>query len=224
MKKFILVFLLLFSQVSFSQPLRQDAWLWMTASVDKKITKRWSVGFDEELRLFDNISRVNLFFSNIGVNYRIKSFKFSLVYRLVNKNQDDQYYSKRHRLYVDAAYKYKLNLWTFNYRLRAQGQVRDYYSSDDGKYIESYLRHKFEIDYDFNKFTPYVAAEFRFQLNNPSFKEANDLWNRMRFYLGCNYEFNKVHSMGIYYMVQHDFNNKRLENDFTIGIQYGLSL
>lgn len=231
-KRVSLIFILLFFLTELkAQKLPQDAWLWTTVSVDKQITRHWSAGVDEELRLFDNISRVNLFFTNAGITYRLnKNFKFSLVYRFINKNQstkneNNYYFSKRHRLYLDISYKRKfLTNFSLTYRLRLQGQVRDYYSSDVGKYVESYMRHKFDLAYSYKKYSPYLAAEFRFQFTNPSFEQSDDLWDRQRFYAGCNYEINKRHSVGIYYMIQHDFNNKRAENDFTLGFQYALSL
>jgi hypothetical protein len=219
----IFFLVLLIYNHSFAEKIPEDAWQWTTVSVDKKITRHWSVGLDEELRLFDNMSRINLFFTNVGVTYKINSFKFSLVYRFVNKNQDE-YYSKRHRLYFDAAYKYNIKKFTIAYRLRFQGQVRDYYSSDFGRSIESYSRSKFDFSYDVKKYSPFVAAEFRFQISNPSFHEADKLWDRMRYYAGCTYSFNRMHSVQLYYMFQHDFNNNRLENDFTLGVQYSLNL
>ena len=170
------------------------------------------------------MSRVNLFFTNVGVSYQVKSFKFSLYYRFINKNQDDAYFSKRHRLYFDAAYKYKFTKLSINYRVRFQGQIRDYYSSEYGRAVESYMRHKFDFSYNLKKYSPYLAAEFRYQFTNPGFPNANGLWNRMRYYAGVDYSFNKRHQVGVYYMIQHDFNNKRLENDFTIGLEYSLSL
>ena len=220
----ILFLLILISNNFYGQKLPQDAWLWTTLSVDKKLSHHWGVGLDEELRLFDNMSRINLLFTNVEVSYKINSFKFSLVYRFVNKHQDDRPYSKRHRLYFDAAYKYNKKKFSIMYRLRFQGQVRDYYSSKEGKYIESYSRSKFDFTYDLNKYSPFIAAEFRYQLNNPGFHEADNLWDRMRYYVGCTYSFNRTHSVQVYYMFQHDFNNNRLENDYTLGIQYSLNL
>ncbi|MEO8086246.1 MAG: DUF2490 domain-containing protein [Bacteroidota bacterium] len=225
MNKILFLFLFLTSELLSGQKLPEDAWLWNTVSVNKQLSKKWSLGVDEELRLFDNMSRVNLFFTNVGVSYKLnRVFKFSLVYRFNNKNQDGEYYSTRHRLYLDIAYKKKvLRNLAVTYRVRFQGQVRDYFSSDVGKNIESYMRHKFDLSYSYKKYTPYLAAEFRFQISNPSFAEANDLWDRERFYLGCDYDFNKKHALGLYYMIQHDFNNQRAENDFTLGWQYTFS-
>jgi len=226
--KYFFFLLFFFFFLSFNLPaqkLPEDAWLWNTLSINKQLSRKWSLGVDEELRLFDNMSRVNLFFTNVGASYKLnKVFKFSLVYRFINKNQDGEYYSQRHRLYIDIAYKKKvLRNLALAYRLRFQGQVRDYYSSDNGKDVESYMRHKFDVLYTYKKYTPYLAAEFRFQFTNPGFSQANDLWDRARYYLGCNYDFNKKHSFGIYYMIQHDFNNQRMENDFTLGWQYTYS-
>src|SRR5947207_14910286 len=104
MKKLLFLLLLFTPGVMQGQSLPEDAWLWNTVSINKQLSRKWSLGVDEELRLFDNMSRVNLFFTNVGVSYKLsKVFKFSLVYRFINKNQDDEYYSERHRLYLDIA-------------------------------------------------------------------------------------------------------------------------
>lgn len=207
-----------------AQQIPEDAWLWNTLEIDKKLTRSLSLDFTEELRLFDNMSRINLFFTNIGINYKLnKNFKFSLVYRFINKNQNDVYYSKRHRLYLDISYRHSFKDFNFIYRIRFQGQVRDYYSSDNGRNIERYMRHKFDFQYNYKKFTPYLAAEFRFQFTNPNFYYGNDLWDRYRLYAGSDYKINRQNSFGLYYMIQRDFNNKNIERDYTIGIEYSFS-
>jgi len=192
----------------------------MTLSADKKISKKVTFDFDEELRLFNNMSQVNLFFSNLSVEYKLsKRFRFALAYRFINKNQID-YYSQRHRLYVDASYRNKWNHFTFVYRLRLQGQVRDLNSSDKGGNVESYMRHKFDLQYSYKKFTPYLATEFRFQFTNPFYPEGNDSWDRGRYYAGCDYDFNHHNTLNLYFMIQHDYNIPFYEEDFTTGIQF----
>ena len=143
MKKALTVFLLLtvIVPVAKSQKaITDDFWFWSTVSVDKKISQKWAASFDEELRLFDNASRINLYFTNIGVNYKLtKNFKFALVYRFINKSRDGAPYSKRHRLYFDSFYKTKWNQFSFTYRIRFQGQVRDVNSSDKGLFFVCFL-------------------------------------------------------------------------------------
>jgi hypothetical protein len=227
MKKLWIVLVLTagLSQLASAQKaVTDDFWFWSTVSVDKKISQKWGASFDEELRLFDNASRINLYFTNLGVNYKLtKNFKFALVYRFINKSRDGQPYSKRHRLYFDTYYKTKWNKFNFTYRVRFQGQVRDVNSSDKGPYIESYMRHKIDLKYSYKKFTPYVAAEFRFQFTNPHFNEGDDLWDRERFYLGLDYDITKKSSVGIYGMLQRDMNNERLQRDFVLGVEYSYS-
>lgn len=224
MKKLLLFFFCFYSLQIFAESIPKDAALWTTFSIDKKITRRWAIGFDQEFRLNNNVSNIDLFYSNLGISYRVNSFKFSLVYRFINKNRDNDFYSKRHRVYFDAAYRYKLNKWTLGYRFRTQGQLKDYYSSDDGKYVESNLRHKIDISYDMDKFTPYFGAEYFYQLNSPGFKEGNNLWNSYRYFLGCDYEINRMHSVSLYYMVQHDFNTNNPMDTYIVGAGYGINL
>jgi len=223
MRRVLIVLMTFFLETSIdasAQPPVKDAWLWGTLSLDKKIYKRFTVVFDEELRMFDNWSRVNLLFSNLSLEYKLsKKFRFAVAYRFINKDQDE-YYSQRHRLYVDASYRTKWNDFLFVYRLRLQGQVRNLYSSQKGGYVESYMRHKFDLQYNRKKFTPYLAAEFRFQFTSPFYPEGNDQWDRGRYYAGCDYDFDKDNSINLYFMIQHDYNIPFYQEDYVTGIQY----
>ena len=209
---------------SFAQ--HNDAWQWTTLSIEKKITPKMSVIVDEELRLFNNISRINLFYTNIGTSYKINNyFKVAGVYRWIEKSKPDGIYSSRHRFYIDAFFKYKYNPVTFVYRARLQTQVRDINSNEDGTVPESYWRSKFDFKFDLNRdYTPYIAAEFRYQFANNRLMEANNTFDRGRYYIGCDYEINKRNSFGLYYMIQREFNVNDPETDYTIGLAYSLSL
>jgi len=195
----------------------------MTVSFDKKLGKGFTGNFDQELRLFDNMSRVNLTFSNFSVDYKVsKVFKVSLAYRFILKNQDT-YYSKRHRVYADFTLHDKFKKLNLAYRLRLQGQERDIFSSDKGTTVESYMRHKFTLEYNCRKFTPYVAAEFRFQFYNPHQEVANGQWNRGRYYVGTEYELSKKNVLNGYFMLQRDYNVLFYQADYTWGVQYSHS-
>ena len=228
MKRLLLILLLifhgsLFSTISCAQ--NQDMWQWTTISVDKKISPKVTVFFDEELRLFNNVSQINLNYTNFGVSYSInKNIKISGVYRWIEKSQPNGTYSSRHRFYNDISLKYKINPLTFAYRSRLQTQVRDVYSSDNGTVPESYWRHKFDLKFDLNKpYTPYIAAEFRYQFNNNRIREANNEFDRGRYYIGCDYKITGSSTFGLYYMIQREFNINDPETDYVLGITYNLS-
>lgn len=227
MKKFIplLVFLLtLMSAIADAQDAVDDFGIWSTISIDKKISQKFGVALDEELRTFDNASRIDQYFTNAGVNYKLdKNIRFGITYRFINKGRDDMSYSKRHRIYFDASYRKKVYAFNVSYRFRIQGQVKDYRSSDNGKHLESIMRHKLDVKYNYKRFTPYVAAEFFFQFVDPGFPAGNNLWNRERFYIGSDYDLNKKSTFGCFFMLQRTINIDSPQRDFILGLEYNLS-
>lgn len=204
----------------------RDVCQWSTFSLDKKLTERWSVGLDEELRFYQNITQVNQSFTNLGLTYKaIKNLKISVVYRLIQRYQEVGDVSIRHRVYTDLAFKKKSNYLTYIYRTRFQMQVRDYYSSLDGHNLENYWRHRFEVRYNSKcDLKPYVGTEFYYQLQNVRLKEGNQRIVCSRFQFGLEYIINKKHSVGAYFMLQKEFNINAPENDSVLGLTYGLSL
>ena len=220
----ICFFFILFPLFGHTQ--QKDLWQWSTLSFEKKISQKISLAADEEFRLFHSITQINLLYTNIGGSYKLsKFFKFSLVYRSLQKRRDDGSYSFRHRVYVDLLSKCKVSKFLLSYRARFQSQVRDIHSSSDGSVPENYWRSKFDIKLDLKKkIIPYVAAEFRFQFANPRLREANFSFNRGRYYLGFDYSLSRISTLGFYYMLQWEYNINDPERDSVLGIQYGLSL
>ena len=76
-----------------------DAGSWNTFSISYAFNKKLALLFTEELRLKENYSRLNLFYTNVGVEYKVnKYFKTSLVYRWIDKYLENDNFSFRHRL------------------------------------------------------------------------------------------------------------------------------
>jgi hypothetical protein len=227
MKKnfFCLVIVLLFSVSAFSQA-TNDAGLWTTFNFDKKLKDKFSVFLTEEFRLRENFTRVNLFYTDFGVEVRPAKFlKVALAYRLIEKNLEDQTYSYRHRLMLDITLKKKWGDFAFSYRQRLQSEVRNVYSSEDGAVPEWYSRNKFTIKYDTDKaITPYIAAEFRYQISNPRAVESDATWHRSRYVAGLDYKVNKRNTLGLYYLIQNEYNVSAPQNLYIVGIEYSLSL
>ena len=204
-----------------------DAGMWNTFSLEKEITKKFSVGVDEELRLRDNLGQLNLLYTNLGVNYKpIKGIKLAFTYRLIEKYIGENIpFSFRDRLMLDASYKYKIDNWAFSYRARFQAEVRDYYSSRKGKIPEWYWRNKFEIKYDLTKkYEPYIGTEIRYQIKDPRNPISNEGWHRIRAFAGVDYNINKNNSFGIYYLIQTEFGVVNPQNLYILGLQYSLTL
>lgn len=208
--------------------LRQDAGMWATLSIQHAINKKINLVIDEEFRLKENYQRINLFYTNIGIDYKVNKFlKISPTYRTIQKKKLDGNYSYRHRLMLDVTVKKKLKKITLSERVRYQIEVQDFYTSKKGKFPEQYLRLKTDIKYDIGKkITPYFSCEFRYQIRNPRGDGPvyDNGFHRVRNVLGAEYEINKKNSINLYYLYQTEFNISTPESIYILGIGYSLTI
>jgi hypothetical protein len=178
-----------------------DVGLWLGLAAQKQITRQWEASLGEQLRLNHDLTSVNQLLTDIGVAYSItKKFKAGINYRFINSNQEN-YYSKRHRFYMDLSYKEKTGSVTFTLRERIQSQFSDYYSSEDGKVpvwtLRSKLTSKFDIE---KKYSPYLSGEIYYLFDSPKEIEG---YTRYRIETGINYDFNRIHSLNPFILYQH---------------------
>jgi hypothetical protein len=226
MKKIFLHIAFILLSVSASAQYYDDAGLWSTVSVEKRLKNNFSVFLTEEFRLRENFSKINLFYTEAGVEYRPYPFaKVSLTYRSIEKKIIDDTYSFRHRLMLDITFRKKLKDFTFAYRHRLQAEVRNIYSSANGDIPEWYSRNKISVKYDLHKkITPYVSCELRYQLSDPRNIESDKTWHRARYAAGLDYEMNKKNAFGLYYLIQREWNVSVPENLYIVGLEYSLVL
>lgn len=210
---------------SFSQTIN-DAGLWTTATVEKEFKNKTTVFLTEEFRLRENFTQLNLFYTDIGVSYRpVKPLKISLSYRSIEKFQPDQTFSYRHRLMLDISWRSRVGSWIISYRQRLQSELRNMYSSPNGMIPEWYARSKFQLKYDLNKpVAPYIGTELRYQISDPGNIESNGLWHRVRYFAGLDYKLNDKHTLGAYYLIQHEFDVLSPQNLYIVGLEYTLTL
>lgn len=203
-----------------------DAGLWCTFTVEKEFTKKLTIGINEELRLRENYSRLNLLYTNPYITYKLrKRLKLGLGYRFISKYMyKESRFSYKHRLMFDISYKYKFEDLIISYRSRLQGEVRDYNSDPQGKQPEYYWRNKLDIGYEIGKFTPYIGTEVRYQIEDPRFPASNYGWHRARTYAGVDYEYNKKHSFGIMYLIQQEFDVDDPGTGYILGLDYKYKL
>ncbi|MBI5540405.1 MAG: DUF2490 domain-containing protein [Bacteroidia bacterium] len=223
---FVFLFLFVSENIVVSQTVYPDAGSWNTINIEKKFTKKITVLFTEELRFKENFSRLNLFYTNLGVEYKFSDFfKAAFVYRFIEKYQDDNTFSFRHRLMLDLTVKKKFGNFGVSYRQRIQAEERDIYSSDAGAVPEWYSRNKVAIKYDSDKrYTPYVAMELRYQFHNPREWQSDYTWHRSRYSFGVDYKLNKKNTFGLYYLIQREYNVVLPQNQYIVGLEYSLSL
>lgn len=226
MKKFISV-LLFTAGIIFSVSAQyDDAGLWTTINAEKKLKNNFHIFLTEEFRLKENFSQINLFYTDIGFGYRPLNFlKVELAYRLTEKHLITDFYSTRHRLMLDIALKKKYGNFDLAYRHRLQTEVRNVNSSENGRVPEWYSRNKFTVKYDLQKkYTPYISTELRYQIDDLRNIESDQTWHRARYALGFDYELDKKNKLGLYYLIQHEWNVSLPENLYIIGVEYSVVL
>ncbi|MBI4932176.1 MAG: DUF2490 domain-containing protein [Bacteroidetes bacterium] len=203
-----------------------DAGSWNTLNIDKAINGKLTALFTEECRFKENFSRLNLFYTNLGIEYKVaKNFKVALIYRWIDKFQDDNSYSFRHRLMLDLTFKQKFGKLTASYRNRTQVEDRDIYSSDNGSVPEWYSRNKFGAKYDMGKrYIPFASVELRYQFRDPRNIESDKTWHRERYVLGAEYKINNKNIFSAYYLIQREHNVLSPQNLYIVGLEYSLSL
>jgi hypothetical protein len=204
---------------------QSDAGMWNTFSIEKRITKKYSIGIDEELRFKENFTRLNLLYTNLGIIFRPnKEIKLAFIYRLIEKYEEDDYFSYRNRLMLDISYKYKIKSFSLSYRSRVQSEVRNYYSSEKGKVPEWFWRNKFEVKYSIKKYSPYVGTELRYQFTDPRNPETDFGWHRIRIFGGVDYKINNQNTCGIYYLIQKEWLTLNPQNLYILGLEYSIDL
>lgn len=227
-KILILLFLFGFQITRSENYFSNDAGFWGTLTLQKNLTRRLSLGFDQEIRLRENYQRLNLFYSNIGLAYKLnKNFKTEISYRSIEKYRLDYSVSFRHRLMFDLTGKFKTNQFMFFGRFRYQTEVQDFYSSRKGKIPENFIRLKGEVKANMNRrYSPYFSAETRFQITSPRGRmpDYNMGFHRIRYMAGIEYEINKRNLVNIYYLFQTEFGIYYPENIYILGLQYVVSL
>ena len=62
-----------------------DAGSWNTLNVEKEIDSKFTALFTEELRLKENFSRLNLFYTNLGIEYKINNNNTFTAYYLIQR-------------------------------------------------------------------------------------------------------------------------------------------
>jgi hypothetical protein len=228
MQKKLSLLLLVFTGFSFLAAAQEtnDAGLWCTFNVDKKLGDKFGVFLTEEWRQRENLSRLNLFYTDLGVSVKPADFiKISVAYRCIEKFQPDYTFSFRHRGMLDIVLKRKFGIFGLSYRQRIQAEVRDVYSSEIGNLPEWYSRNKFVVKFDLDRaITPYIGTELRYQIGNPRMVEGDGIWSRARYIAGIDYKRSDRHSFGLYYLVQREFNIAAPQNLYIIGLEYNLSL
>ena len=213
---YFLVFIL-FCTLSNTYAQRNDAAIWESITLEKRITPKTLVHFQQAARFGQNITSIKRTHYDLGLTFKInKNFSTSLDYRFITRFFTENGTSLRHRIQWNLILKKKINPFVFIYRHRMQGQLKDFYSSEDGKTPSYYSRSKITVKYEFNKLSPYIAGELYTKIINWNTLQSN----RYRVFGGFDYQLNKMNELNLYYLFERRFNKYNPLTNYVIGIGF----
>jgi hypothetical protein len=197
-----------------------DVGAWFGVSFEKKFSRRLLVSLGEQLRLNQDVTAIDVFFTDAGIEYLFtKKLKAGIHYRFINSNQEN-YYSKRHRFYFDLSYKDKIKFVTLSVRGRIQEQFTNFYSSETGKIPEWVARPKLTAKFDLDKkYSPYVSSELFYIVDNA--KSEHFVNSGYRYEAGITYDFNRLRSINPFILFQHTHKNEF--NELIYGLTYTMA-
>jgi hypothetical protein len=148
------------------QPVRaqfQDLQLWADFTVRYDVNSKLRISLEEELRYFENISRLDKFNSELLALYRFnRTFDAGIFYRLITNRNPEGYYYLRHRFGMVAQATRDYGPWEFRIRLQGQSTYPDFFRSENWQVPENYLRLKFSTSRETRskKIIPFTDIEF----------------------------------------------------------------
>jgi len=218
-KHFWIALLALMCVVTNVRAQQNDFGVWTSVTLRHKFTQRIAVSLEEEFRFNQNATAIAQYFTDASIEYELsKKLEIALSYRFTNSFQQ-MYFSKRHRVYADLSYKTKYKQFQFQFRTRLQEQQQDIYSSETGSIPEWYSRNKLTVKFDLRrKYVPYVSAEMFYRIFTPD--QSSNFIDKWRYTIGAEYEFNRIHTLDVFYLMQRERMVNNPITDFVFGIGY----
>lgn len=190
--------------------------LWQGIAVNKRLTKKWSVGLEENIRL-----------GNSGRQFETGLLETTLSYKLLKKLKLDVAYRysfrpittpNTQRISLSASGKCKLNKrWQWSHRVKYQ-----YDFVANRQETDKQMRYKTKLTYNIrkSKLNPFLSAEgfYRF-----CFDEGNQ-FDRYRLALGADYKCRKKQDVSFGYIYESSLNENVNEFNNVFYIVYSFDL
>ena len=220
--RFVLVnFLLLAGLAGMAQS--SDFELWVGVAIEKKLSKEFSVEFEEQLRLDENASSVSIVFSQLGISYRVnKHFSIGASYRYLQRRNKDLSFDSKNRYQVDLNARKKLNKkFTLKARTRIQHAFLYLANTELKEPSRSVLIWRNKGAFDFKPKKGYT-----FGTSVETYHVLNDIegiyFEKLRLTQSFEYRINKKMDIEVFYRFEKEFNVRNRQKASILGVFYKL--
>ena len=206
----------LFSQTTFKGG---DLQFWGTVYLKYQFNLRHSLTFRAETRGRDNLTTLRHYSGELKYAFHPqKWYQIAAGFRYVNKN----YGEIEHKLFGDIHFFHSFGSFSVAYRQRVQYEYTPPYQTENAT-DDWQSRNKFWVKYDsLGNFTPYLAAEVRWQIGGNLRPELNNKFHRARYEAGMYYSINCKHAVCLFGILQHEWNLPvpKQKVIYAIGLTY----
>ena len=215
-RKILLLFCSTFLFFWMSAQDQNDFESWTSVGIEKKLfDKTLTLSLSEQVRLENNSSNMDLFFTQLGIKYQFfKNWSIAFGYRLMRENEGNKDLSKHSRWHTDLSFKHKMNRFGISYRFRFQQK-----SSISENYLPiNKMRFRLKTSYNIKdwKWDPYFTSELfhiqkRISIENyvPSVAQSNFSivgFEKIRFSFGTSKKVKNLGKLNLFYRFEHEFN------------------
>lgn len=198
----------------------RDLELWTSGEIKFKPNDKWTFGLEEQVRLNDNMSQIDQFFTELSVKKDFtKSLYWGIGTRYIRFNDvtgNKQGYENHIRYNVDLGYNQKISRWKLNYQLRFQTKNELGVSEAEGDEAKNHLRFKFSTDYNINnwKLDPKFSAEIFNDMG------GIDSFDKYRITIGTSYKIKRLGEIDLFYRMERELNVSYPLTSNIIGLKY----
>jgi len=197
----------------------KDLETWSGVEFVYDINSKFSLSFDEQLRLKENSSTIDEYFTELSGKYDIwRGFSLGAGLRFIRSNDSNgkiQGYENHLRYQIDVSFKHKIERLDIKYRFRYQNKSE--LGSENPNKAQTRL--KLNLDYNFNhwKFDPEISGE----IFSPA--EGYKL-EKYRITIGTSFKLGKSGKLNAFYGFEGSNNSEALKQTNIIGLSYKYKL
>lgn len=195
-----------------------DLETWSKVGLKFKVHKKFTIQLDQGLRLNNNSTIADQYFTDLGFKYKAtKNLKFGVGLRYIGDRGGNDLFDNDFRINLDAIFKHKVKSFDFQYRLRYQNKNEMGLSTVDGDYYKNYFRIKAGLKYNIKnwKFDPVFSTELYRDMT-----KVTGGFDNLRLTLGTSYKMNKFGTLGMYYRVEQELAVSYPKTTYIVGLNY----
>ena len=218
-KRYFAVWIFILLAIPMARSQSDDFQLWTRVSIKWDLSNTTRVYAEEELRFFENISRLDKNNTEIGISQEFSDrWEGTLFYRLINNRSLEGFYESDHRFAAQLTYTYALGDWQFWGTPRIQLTYDDFGRSANWQIPDTYLRTEFGLSKEFKQrgLEPHFDVEFWYPIErgHPVF------FDEYRITAGMQYKVDKTRRWDFFYRYQSEFQVSNPDASHILGISY----